>query len=317
MDRLGHYTVKSAHSLIQKREITEVAEEVSVYWKRLWKLSIPPKVKSFLWQASTNCLPTKCNLQLKGISVNDLCPFCNSCRESTSHVLFSCSFSQVCWNLLGVQIDPDDLGVFADRFAKLLDSIHADNLLHIPMLCWALWKSRNELIWNQKGAEASEIVTLARITLEQWKNAQDRSFDLSLGFAQISDGAANWQPPSPGSLLEAKASCVGGLVEPVFSEALGIREALSWIKTKDWHNVEVESDSLVSIQAIRSSTVFLSYFGKIVQECRQLLLDLICHEVSIKFVKRSANAVAISDRIVFGSAIPPDMNCVLLNDLLV
>ncbi|XP_062089022.1 uncharacterized protein LOC133795584 [Humulus lupulus] len=354
LDRLGHYTVKSAHSWIQKKEITEVAEEISVYWKRLWKLGIPPKVKSFLWQASTNCLPTKCNLQFKGISVNALCPFCNSCRESTSHVLFSCSFSQVCWNLLGVQIDPDDPGVFADHFAKLLDSTQADNILLIPMLCWALWKSRNELIWNQKGAEAFEIVTLARITLEQWKNAQDRSFDLSLGFAHLSDGAVKWQPPRPGtikintdaalfvgpdrfsfavvacnhegSLLEAKASCVGGLVEPDFAEALGIREALSWIKTKDWHNVEVESDSLVSIQAIRSSSVFLSYFGRIIQDCRRLLLDLIYHEVSIKFVKRSANAVThslakttsiISDRIVFRSAIPPDMNCVLLNDLLV
>ena len=125
--------------------------------------------------------------------------------------------------------------------------------------------------------------------------------------------------------MEAKASCIVGLVEPDFAEALGIREALSWIKTKDWHNVEVESDSLVSIQAIRSPTVLLSYFGRIVHECRQLLLDLIHHEVSIKFVKRSANAVAhslarstsiISDRIVSGSDVPVDLKFVLLNDLL-
>ncbi|XP_062080209.1 uncharacterized protein LOC133784961 [Humulus lupulus] len=321
MDRLGHYTVKSAHLLTQQRERTEVDQEASVYWKKLWKLSIPPKVKTFLWQASTDCLPTKCNLQLKGVPVSDLCPFCNTCPESIPHVLLSCSFSQVCWNILGVQIDPDDPGVFVVQLAKILENTHAENLLHIPMLCWALWKSRNELIWNQKGAEAPDIVTLARVTLEQWKNAQDRSFDLSLDRFSFALVARNQE----GGLLEARASCIGGLVEPEFAEAIGIREALSWIKDKNWHKVEVESDSLVSIQAIRSPTVLLSYFGRIVHECRQLLLDLIHHEMSIKFVKRSANAVAhslarstsiISDRVVLGSDIPFELNVVLLNDLL-
>ena len=46
-DRHGQYTVKSAHSLLQNREIPFIYEEAMAYWKGLWKLSVPPKVKTF------------------------------------------------------------------------------------------------------------------------------------------------------------------------------------------------------------------------------------------------------------------------------
>lgn len=208
------------------------------------------------------------------------------------------------------------------------------------MLCWALWKSRNELLLNKKGLDAFEVVTMERIVLEQWKNAQDHTFDLSLGLLKTLDGVAKWHPSSPGGLkintnstrfiqpdrfslgvitrdhskdlLEAKARCVRGSVEPDLAEAINIREALSWIKYRRWSKVEVESDSLVSVQSIRSSTMLLSYFGRVIQECRQLLFDLKYNEVSIKFVKRSADAAThslakstciVSDRTVLESDI--------------
>lgn len=146
------------------------------------------------------------------------------------------------------------------------------------MICWALWKSQNDLIWNQTG-----------------------------------------------ELLEARASCREGLVESDFAEAIGIKEALSWIKSKGWRNVMVESDSLVSIQAIRSSTPLLSYFGRIIQECKQTFYELQDYSVSLSFVKRSANVVAhciekstsnIVDRIVKRNAIPFELNNVLFTDLI-
>ncbi|XP_062104232.1 uncharacterized protein LOC133815403 [Humulus lupulus] len=324
LERLGHYSVKSAHALLQKNKLPVSSAENLAFWKNLWQLDIPPKVKNFL-----------------------------CCRESTIHILVSCSFSRNCWRYIGISVESEVDLSFPSWFSQILSKPHGPSLNLIPMLCWALWKSRNDLIWNQRSMEVAEIVSLARNSLSQWKSAQDRTFDLSLGLVLSSDGNAIWSPPPPGfikvnsdaalfsspdrfsfaivarnqsgELLEARAPCREGLVEPDFAEAIGIKEALSWIKAKGWRNVMVESDSLVSIQAIRSSTPLLSYFGRIIQDCRQIFSELQNCSVSLNFVKRSANAVAhciakstsnIADRIVKGNDVPVELNNVLLNDLI-
>lgn len=67
-------------------------------------------------------------------------------------------------------------------------------------------------------------------------------------------------------LIEASTSCRQGLVALELAEAIGVREALSWVKKKGWPEVTMETDCLVVVQAIRSSLVSLSYFGRVVDE---------------------------------------------------
>ena len=38
-------------------------------------------------------------------------------------------------------------------------------------------------------------------------------------------------------------------------DAIGVREALSWLKDQCWSNAQVETDCLVVVQAIRSISV--------------------------------------------------------------
>ena len=38
---------------------------VKSFWKSIWYLKVPNKVKVFLWRACSNVLPTKVNLQKK------------------------------------------------------------------------------------------------------------------------------------------------------------------------------------------------------------------------------------------------------------
>ena len=44
------------------------ASEETHWWKRLWKLKIPPKVHIFWWRAMNGYLPTKGELREEGIS---------------------------------------------------------------------------------------------------------------------------------------------------------------------------------------------------------------------------------------------------------
>ena len=113
-------------------------------------------------------------------------------------------------------------------------------------------------------------------------------------------------------------------MNPDVAKVIGIREAPSWVKNKGWIKVQVETDSLVIVQAIRSLTPLLSYFGRIVHQCRELLEELKHKDVILYFVKRSANIIAnflakttsiISDRIVSRDDIPCELSCVLFIDM--
>lgn len=95
-----------------------------------------------------------------------------------------------------------------------------------------------------------------------------------------------------GGFVEARALGKQGYIDPTMAETVSIREALSWIKGKLWRGVILESDCLAMIQAIRCSYVNLSYLGRIINECKDLLAELQTHNVKVNFVKRSANKIA-------------------------
>lgn len=51
--------------------------ESSSWWKGLWKLSIPPKIKLFAWWVCKGWIPTKMVLERKKIVEDTRCPLCH------------------------------------------------------------------------------------------------------------------------------------------------------------------------------------------------------------------------------------------------
>ncbi|RAL40079.1 hypothetical protein DM860_008219 [Cuscuta australis] len=81
--------------------------------------------------------------------------------------------------------------------------------------------------------------------------------------------------------------------DPLMAEAMACREALSWIKTLDIHNVEILMDCQLVVSAISDTSFSLtSYFGSLIVECKALLVGF-CSS-SISFVRRELNVVAHS-----------------------
>lgn len=79
------------------------------------------------------------------------------------------------------------------------------------------------------------------------------------------------------------------IVTPETTEVIDIREVSSWLKDKSWSRVEMDTDCLNVVRAIRGTSLLLSYFGRIIQECKQLVDDQI---IGINFIKSSRNIVA-------------------------
>lgn len=47
-EKLGNYSVKSAYNLLQEGKISNQTSDNSDFWRKLWNLKVPPKVKHFI-----------------------------------------------------------------------------------------------------------------------------------------------------------------------------------------------------------------------------------------------------------------------------
>lgn len=144
------------------------------------------------------------------------------------------------------------------------------------MVCWMLWKYRNDLVWNQTCLAVPEVLNMALSVLNQWYFVHDKTFDHTLWLLNPEDGQVKWQVLSlnrvkvntnaalfnnpnrfshaqfirdhNGKLIEAMSKCCLGSVSPELAEVMGIQEAPSWVKNARSSDVVVESDFLALVQ---------------------------------------------------------------------
>lgn len=207
---------------------------------------------------------------------------------------------------------------FGSWLRESIASVGEANRARIFMVCWAIWRRRNDRVWNFKEGSTHSVLLCAESSLQAWLNAQDRELAPLPTYLSPLDGAEVWSKPNSwvlklnvdaanfigaqtyayagivrdhnGGLIEAFSVCRNGVINPELGEALGVPEALSWIKRRQWSNVVVETDSLLVVQALRTNMGMTSYFGNIIDDCKLFLRDLV--SVSVYFVKRSANEAA-------------------------
>lgn len=268
------------------------------------------------------------------------------------HILVTCSLAKSCWDVVGMNVISTEYQCFDEWLGAVLQMYKGKEARLKVTICWALWKARNEIVWNQKGGDYAEIISSANSMLNQWSSAQDKTFNRFLGLMTEEDGDEHWTLPTEdkvklntdaaifvesncysfvlvarnhrGEVIDVVVKCKAGKVDPAMAEIMGIREALSWVKAQQGSGVTIETDSLVCVQAIRSSSVNLSYLGRMVEDCRNLLVELKDREVSLRFVRRSANKVAhfiarnsssLAGRNWHGDSTHPDFISVIKNDL--
>ncbi|XP_074378629.1 uncharacterized protein LOC141720175 [Apium graveolens] len=94
---------------------------------------------------------------------------------------------------------------------------------------------------------------------------------------------------SQGAFLGARCCRKMGAWSPREAEAIGMKEALSWVIARKNQCCIMESDSRMLVQACNGSPGE-AMFGTIVGDCIQLLKHI--NPVLVRFTYRSANSVA-------------------------
>ncbi|KAM6588282.1 hypothetical protein CsatA_010887 [Cannabis sativa] len=283
-------------------------------------MKIPSKIQNLVWRACTSCLPTLVQLRTKHVAVSTLCPLCQEQDESILHILVTCRVTRKCWDRVGIgTVTPAGTNFF-DWCTTVFSVAAADLCCNVATVCWAIWGARNELVWKRKSFNPIDIVAFANRYLDQWRCAQSSDMESSWPLLRARDVVERWTAPhgnsvklnvdaamfnsgeqygirlvvrnGSGLLIEGRTELFNGQVEPVLAEAIGIREALSWIKDSRWQDVYVETDCLNVVQAIHCSTEMISLFGLVIKDCKKMLANL--NNVFVSFIKRSANVVAHS-----------------------
>ncbi|KAL5759883.1 hypothetical protein ACOSQ2_018721 [Xanthoceras sorbifolium] len=118
------------------------------WWKFLWRMSIPHRIKMFLWKASKNWLPTKSNLFAHKVPVDNLCPLCMKANESTVYALQNCSLlHQVHSDLVAFDIRLSDQIVNESSFIDLvLWFMNRAPATSFDILCVVWWRVETMVI---------------------------------------------------------------------------------------------------------------------------------------------------------------------------
>lgn len=93
------------------------------FYKQLWDLKLPQKIKIAMWKFSWNFLPTLSNMQLRRLAVDASCPRCHGAAECVNHLLRNCHVSEAILSELGFgQIGTNTALGFFDWLMWIFDS---------------------------------------------------------------------------------------------------------------------------------------------------------------------------------------------------
>ncbi|KAA3481754.1 reverse transcriptase [Gossypium australe] len=136
---IGEFSVCSSYKLLQNSDPTAYALQ-SIYkefYKKIWRIDIPSKIKIFVWKASWNFLSTRVNLSFRKLVSNSVCPRCLNGAETMMHLFRDCPISQAVWKELE-DLTPTLLPCleFLEWLTKVMGFLSVNQCW---LFCTALW----------------------------------------------------------------------------------------------------------------------------------------------------------------------------------
>ncbi|CAN1129854.1 Putative ribonuclease H protein At1g65750 [Linum perenne] len=170
----GGFSVRSAYHALRggrRPTLTNTPQRVNdKIWKWLWNLSLPPKIRYFLWRCVKDVLATKTNLFRRKCAADKSCPLCHVKEESVLHCLFTCYHAREVWR------SHDPLMVMPRRdmtFDQWLFPRYyfagKDKARLMAAIAWNIWKARNEMVFNGIAPTTFATNLKVAVDIETWK----------------------------------------------------------------------------------------------------------------------------------------------------
>lgn len=130
------------------------------------------------------------------------CSRCGAVQDSVIHVLRDCKLAAAVWMLHGnVTVDHsffvmelEDWLLVNLKRQSWMGSSGEEATIKFAVICWLLWKQRNEFVFQQKSGQPSDIVKAAKcMTTHIWEANCRHTPHVPVGIDAI-----KWQPPKLG-----------------------------------------------------------------------------------------------------------------------
>ncbi|XP_058776247.1 uncharacterized protein LOC131650559 [Vicia villosa] len=308
----GVYSVKSAYHVLNRERVANILgpSVSSSIWRKIWKVPLPSKIRYFLWRLAKDILPTRSNLQRKGILLENLCPFCSSCSEDVGHLFLHCDFAK------RVYFSPP-LGFRLPSEVNILDWLNVilsgKDLFILQLQCVALWKvwhARNLRVFDNKIHDPARVAVEAGLLVEDYNaaNFPRRSAPVNhinrlhyasadLKLVKVDAGCFENGSISMGcvvlnrddSVVMSACKRLEVSVSPCMAEAMAVKWALSLVQSLHFDNFVIQSDALQVVNCISGLSV-IADIVPIVADCKSLLASF--KNVVICFNSRDYNSEA-------------------------
>lgn len=141
--------VKDVYSIaLNSTEVASCSKVLDPLWSMIWKLKVPTKVRDFVWRACWDIIPHGVNISKNGIKDYLSCLRCGK-DESLLHMLRDCSWVHDVWKVVDFSFPSLSFGSFRD----VLDCVGASHgqasVERFVVICWNVWKARNEVIYER------------------------------------------------------------------------------------------------------------------------------------------------------------------------
>lgn len=201
----GVFSVKSAYHLATNVQYTLEASSLRVEaqknrWRSIWDLNIIPRAKIGLWKIIKNLIPTKPNLQLKGMNINQVCDLCRCSIENPVHTFWRCKKVKHIWehffpNLMELPLLCRESADMESLWENITNHHNKEGLERIGRILWTIWTFRIQATISKAIPEEGQLVHRVQRNLED----QRKRTSLSISAIRLESLRKKefWTPPPP------------------------------------------------------------------------------------------------------------------------
>ncbi|XP_058725834.1 uncharacterized protein LOC131597140 [Vicia villosa] len=179
------YSVKSGYRHCKGLHSSTRYHGIEYSWKHLWSISALSRAKHLLWRICRGCLPTRSKLQQYHVQCPSLCPWCEVEDEDEWHVFFGCFSTSQSWRA--------DLLFCHDAKSLIFDVCSREDRRdagRFVVLLEVLWRSRNNVVWQDTRDDAMRIGLQTYHNLYDWFLARDEN-----NSGVVNNIPTVWSPP--------------------------------------------------------------------------------------------------------------------------
>ncbi|KAA3481359.1 reverse transcriptase [Gossypium australe] len=282
------------------------------FYKKMWCIDLPTKLKVNMWKASWNYLPTRVNLLHKKLLIEASCPRCGLETETLNHLFRECPVSVEMWSYLSeVKLTQDTNADFKQWLTSSSALLSFDLCRLFCGALWAIWGDRNARVHEKTSKTGNEVAGFVRNYIQEldgvktivvkfpkavsrWKYPPyqfvkinfDGAYDMKEQFSASGIVARD----SEGEVLASKSKIHTNVVSAFAAEALACREAVQLGIDMKQRRMIIERDSLTIIKKCRNDSTDRSQIGSYIYDIRQMKKYF--SKIRFDFIPRSVNTLA-------------------------